>query len=228
MFVWATRTLSVFALRGLFYLGLFLAVVVLHIAVTSALRAEGWNPGAALAVSGGLVLATVLGGNYAAGELRRRRAISREVARLALGLPEGPCCVVWRAKDDAKTSAMPWDLATPLRAPYPPLARRLGVEGVAVVDFEIGADGAPKNIHCIDAWPSDVFFHAAAAALREARFTIKPGRKARFGRSFRMPFVFRIAGAARLKDKGRRALPHRPVVIAAMRAAERLRDNLRA
>lgn len=115
---------------------------------------------------------------------------------------------------------MPWDLVAPLRAPYPQLPQRLGIEGYAIVDFEIGADGAPKHIACVDAWPTDLFFEAAATALRQARFAVKPGERARFGASYRMPFVFRISGAAKLQDRGRRALPHRPFVIGAVRAAE--------
>lgn len=222
MFVWATRQASVLTLRALFYVGLFVSVVLLHVAVTSALRAGGWPGGPALAVSGVLVLVLVLSANYLADRAIKRRAAAREAERVALGLPDGPCCVVWR-QGSAGEAAMPWDLERPLRAPYPKLAKRFGVEGVAVVDFEIGVDGAAKHIHCVDAWPSDAFFTAAAHALGQAKFIAKPDRAPRFGASYRMPFVFRIAGAAKLKDRGRKALPHRPVLFAAARAVEQLR-----
>lgn len=224
MFVWATRAVSVLGLRALFYVSLFLAVVVLQVAATSGLRALGLSPGMSLSISGFLVLGVVLTANYGAGILIKRRAAAREAERRAMKLPDGPCCVVWKSGGEGE-APMPWDLVGALRAPYPPLARRLGVEGVAIVDFEIGADGAPRHIHCVDAWPSDVFFEAAAAGLRACHFTPKPGAKARFGASYRMPFVFRISGAARLKDQGRKALPHRPALIAAARAVEQLRKR---
>jgi TonB family protein len=91
---------------------------------------------------------------------------------------------------------MPWTLSAPLRARYPALARRLGVEGVAVVDFEINAQGGAKTIQCVEAWPSDVFYAAAREALERARFEPREDQHVRFGASYRMPFVFRIAGAA--------------------------------
>jgi TonB family protein len=118
---------------------------------------------------------------------------------------------------------MPWQLAGPLRARYPKLARRLGVEGVAVVEFEVGAGGVVKNAHCIYAWPSDVFFEAAREALLRARFEPKPDVHVRFGASYRMPFVFRISGASRLSDRGVRARPLRPALAAARSAVEKLR-----
>jgi len=224
MFIWATRTASVLTARALFYIGLFLFVVVLQVAITSGLRSAGWSPALSLLVSGAVVLGVVLGANYAAEELRGRRAAAREALARVLNLPEGPCCVVWKSGEGE--SAMPWALTAPLRVPYPALAKRTGVEGVAVVDFEIGADGVPKHIACVDAWPADIFYQAAATALRQARFEMKPGATARFGASFQMPFVFRIAGAAKLTERGRRALPHRPVVIAAVRAAEKAAERL--
>ncbi|MGE3142009.1 MAG: TonB family protein [Hyphomonadaceae bacterium] len=223
MFIWATRQASLLTMRALFYLGLFTFVVLLHVAVTSALRGQGWPGGAALAVSGALVLAVVLGANHLADREIKRRAAARDAARAAARLPEGPCCVVWRSGEGE--AAMPWTLAKPLRAAYPPLAKRFGIEGMVIVDFEIGADGAAKHIHCVDAWPSDLFFRAAARALEAAEFIPNPAFKPRFGVSYRMPFVFRIAGAAALKDRGQKALPHRPALIAAVRAVEQLRKR---
>lgn len=227
MFVWATRTASVYAARAFFYVGLFLFVVALQVGITTSLRGMGWGAGLSLLVSGSVVLAVVLGANYAAERYRKRRAAWREAERQRLGLPDGPCCVVWsKAAGGGEEAPMPWDLLAPLRAPYPKLPQRLGVEGVAIVDFEIGVDGAPKHVACVHAWPSDIFFDAASAALKEARFAIKPGETARFGTSYRMPFVFRIAGAAKLRDAGRRALPHRPFVIGAVKAAEWAADRM--
>lgn len=227
MFIWATRTASVYAARALFYVGLFLFVVALQVGVTTSLRGFGWSAGLSLLVSGAVVLGVVLGANYAAERYRRRREAEREAERARLGLPDGPCCVVWgKGEGGGEEAQMPWDLVVPLRAPYPKLPQRLGVEGVAIVDFEIGADGAPRHVACVHAWPSDIFFDAAAAALKEARFAIKPGENARFGTSYRMPFVFRIAGAAKIRESGRRALPHRPFVIGAVKAAEWAADRI--
>jgi hypothetical protein len=68
-----------------------------------------------------------------------------------------------------------------------------------------------------------VFFDAAREALLRARFEPKPDLHVRFGASYRMPFVFRIAGASTLPDHGVRARPLRPALNAARRAVEKLR-----
>jgi TonB family protein len=105
------------------------------------------------------------------------------------------------------------------------LARQLGVEGVAVVEFEISAQGAAKNVHCAFAWPADVFYEAACEALAHARFTAKADALVRYGTSYRMPFVFRIAGAANLAEAGRRARTFRPSLHAARQVVEKLRRS---
>lgn len=225
MLVSATRTVSAYTLRALFYGGLFATVAIVHVAITSALRAAGWSAGLSLLVSGAVVLVVVLALVSAADFVRERRAAHREIQRMRQGLPGGPCCVIWRASESDAEADMPWRVVGHLRARYPTLARRLGVEGVAVVDFEISAQGAAKNVHCVHAWPSDVFFEAAREALLHAKFEPKPGVQVRFGASYRIPFVFRIAGAARLKDRGHRARQLRPVVAAAGEVVEKLRRS---
>lgn len=193
MLVSATRTASALTLRAVFYAALFVVVALVHVAITSALRTGGWAGGPALLVSGGVVLAVVLVLVNLADFIGDRRASARELARLRQGLPSGPCCIVWRAGEGE--AEMPWIAASPLRARYPALARRLGVEGVAVVDFEVNAQGGAKNVQCVDAWPSDVFYDAAREALAHARFEPREDVHVRFGASYRMGFVFRIAGA---------------------------------
>ncbi len=225
MLVWATRTVSALTLRALFYGTLFLTVVLMHVALTSALRTQGWGGGASLFTSGAAVLGLVLVLVNVADWLREKRAAAREIERMRQGLPGGPCCVVWRAAEGEGESDMPWEVAGPLRARFPALARRLGVEGVAVVEFEISAQGTAKNIHCVYAWPSDVFFEAAREALGHAQFGAKADAQVRYGTSFRMPFVFRISGAARLKDAGRRASTLRPSLQAAQQVVEKLRRS---
>lgn len=225
MLVSATRTVSTFTLRALFYAALFIFVVVSHLALTGALRAQGWDAGPSMFASGGAVLALVLLFMHGGDWVREKRASHREMQRLRQRLPSGPCCVVWKNVEPAQESedSMPWRPAGPLRARYPKLARRLGVEGVAVAEFEIGAGGIVKNVHCAYAWPSDVFFDAAREALLRVKFEPKPDVHVRFGASYRMPFVFRIAGASRLKEKGRRARQLRPRLQAAAEAVEKLR-----
>jgi TonB family protein len=223
MLIWATRAFYGLTLRALFYGGLFLIVVMAQVGVTSALRSLGWNGGMSLLASGGVVLAIVLIGVQLGEVIGEKRAAARELERVRQNLPIGPCCVVWKAGDGE--ADMPWDIVDSLRAPYPKLARRIGVEGYAVVHFEISAEGRAKNIHCLDAWPSDVFYTAAKQALEEAQFVPKPGAQLRFGVGYHMPFVFRIAGAARLKDRGRKARPHRPALRAAVAAVEKLRRS---
>jgi TonB family protein len=226
MLVSATRTVSALTLRAIFYGALFVVVVAAHLALTGALRAQGWNGGAALFASGAVVLGFVLVLVNAAEWVREKRAARLEVLRFRQGLPAGPCCVVWKTSEAAEGGdAMPWRLAAPLRARYPKLARRLGVEGVAVVEFEIGAGGVVKHAHCVYAWPSNVFFDAAREALVRARFEPKPDMHVRFGASYRMPFVFRIAGASGLAERGQRALPLHPTLHAAQRAMEKLRGR---
>jgi TonB family protein len=132
---------------------------------------------------------------------------------------------VWRAVEGE--ADMPWRVVGEMHAPYPYLLRRLGVEGYALVDFEIGADGTAKNVHCVDAWPGEMFFQASLHALGEAKFEPKPGVPPRFGATYRMPFVFRIDGASQLRDRGRRAAPHRPALRAAQLAVGQAMDSLR-
>jgi TonB family protein len=224
MLVWATRTVSALTLRGLFYGALFVLVVTVHVALTAALRAQGWNGGASLFVSGAVVLALVLALVHGADFVAEKRAADRELERMRQGLPGGPCCVIWRGVNSQ--GDMPWQVAGgALRARYPKLARRLGVEGVALVEFEISAQGAAKNVHCVYAWPSDVFYAAAQEALAHAKFVASADVDVRYGASYCIPFVFRIAGAARIEEAGHRALPLRPSLRAAQQVVEKLRRS---
>jgi TonB family protein len=202
MRVSATQKVTHYLGAAVFLFIVFMGVIVLQGAVHGALRNAGLSGGASLLMSGAAVFGGVVGG-YALYRawlaLDRTRA---EAERDGLGLPEGPCCVVWRGEDGAE---MPWALAHPIRVHFPQIARRFGVEGLAVLEFDIAPEGQVKNIHCIDTWPSPIFYEAAKAALKDARFVARPGERPRFGPSYRMPFVFRIQGAARVTDRGRRA-----------------------
>lgn len=222
MLVRATRTLSALTMRALFFGALFLVVVVVHVALTGALRQQGWNGGASLFASGAVVLGLVLLIVNIAEWVRERRAAAREMERMRQGLPSGPTCVI---RPDADDSGMPWRIVGPIRARYPKLARRLGVEGFAVVDFEVSAQGAAKNMACVDAWPSDVFYEAAREAMTHAKFEHRGDEHPRFGASYQMTFVFRIAGAANLKERGRRARKLRPKLKAAVEAVENARKS---
>lgn len=199
MLVSATRTASAWAFRALFYAVLFGVVAIAHVAITTGLRSAGWSGGASLFASGAMLLAFVLLCVQGAEFLRQQLEAWRERQRAKQKLPNGPICLVWNAGDDH--ADMPWEMIGKPRVRYPRLARRLGIEGVAIVDFEINAEGAAKNIHCVDAWPSDVFYEAAAAAMRHVRFQHSADAHPRFGASYRMPFLFRIAGAAKKPRK---------------------------
>jgi TonB family protein len=202
MLISATQRVTHYLGAAVFLFVVFVVVIVLQGAVHGALRNAGVPGGLSLLISGAAVFGGVVGGFAlfrAWLALDRRRA---EAERDRLGLPDGPCCIVWRGEDGAE---MPWSLAHPIRVHFPKIARRFGVEGVAVVEFDIAPEGQVKNIHCIDAWPSDIFFDAAKGALKDVRFVARPGERPRFGPSYRMPFVFRIQGAARVTDRGRRA-----------------------
>ena len=236
MLIRTTQTLSTWAMRALFYAALFGVVVLAHLAITSTLRAQGWGSGAALFAAGAAVLVLVVVITNAAEWLRDRLRERREMQRVKQRLPSGPCCVIWRTTPEEKSvrqlidededdhSEMPWDVIGPLRARYPRLARRLGVEGIAIAEFEVGADGRAKNINCVDAWPSDVFYQAAREALLHAKFQPKDVH-IRFGASYKMPFVFRIAGASKTRDGGRRARTLRPTLVAAQQAVEKIRSG---
>lgn len=235
MLIRTTRTLSTWAMRALFYAVLFAVVVLSHLAITTLLLAQGWGGGVAMLIAGAVVLAMVII-VFSAGEwVRDRLRERREMQRVNQRLPSGPCCVVWRAPEEKSVrqmlydeendhSDMPWDVVGPLRARYPKLARRLGIEGIAIAEFEVGADGRAKNINCVDAWPSDVFYVAAKEALQHAKFQPKDVH-VRFGASYKMPFVFRISGASKTRDGGRRARTQRPAVVAAQQAVENLRQQ---
>ncbi len=199
MLVSATRTASAWVFRGVFYVALFGVVAVAHVAITTALRHAGWSGGASLFASGALLLGFVLLCVQGVEVLRLQLAAWRERQRTKQNLPNGPICLVWNAGDDH--AEMPWEMIGKPRIRYPRLARRLGIEGVAILEFEINAEGAPKNIHCVDAWPSDLFYEAAAEGMRKVRFQHSADAHPRFGASYRMPFLFRIAGAANLKQR---------------------------
>lgn len=234
MLIRTTRTLSTWAMRALFYAVLFAVVVLSHLAITTLLLAQGWGGGVAMLIAGAIVLVFVIV-VFSAGEwLRDRLRERQEMQRVKQRLPSGPCCVVWRApeektvrqlldEEESEHSDMPWDVVGPLRARYPKLARRLGVEGIAIAEFEVGADGRAKNINCVDAWPSDVFYDAAREALLHAKFQPKDVH-VRYGASYKMPFVFRISGASKARDAGRRARTLRPTLVAAQQAVENLRQ----
>jgi TonB family protein len=202
MRVSATRRATDLAGGLLFLAVVFVGVIVLQGAVNGALRNAGVAGGLALLLSGAAAFGAVVGGfgfYRFWGAMTARRA---DAERERLGLPDGPTCIVWRGEEGAE---MPWALTQPIRVHFPKIARRFGIEGVAVVEFDIAPEGQVKNIHCIDAWPADIFYDAAHAALKDARFVVRDGERPRFGPSYRMPFVFRIQGAARVTDRGRRA-----------------------
>lgn len=205
MQVSATKAISNFTGRVLFLGGLFLFVILAQGAIVSALRGLNIAGGPALLISGAVILPAVLIAAAIARASARAAARRLDAQREAAGLPDAACCVVLRPQQ-ASQAEFPWELQGDVRAAYPKLAKRLGIEGYALVDFEIGADGAAKNLHCIDVWPAPMFYDAAAEALRAARFGLRPGAAARFGPSYRIPFVFRIRGAARVRDKGRSAI----------------------
>jgi TonB family protein len=228
MLVQATRTLSTWVLRALFYALLFLVVVIVHVALTSALRRSGWNGGLSLLVSGAVVLALVLFLVQLADWTRQWQQERRELQRARLKLPSGPTCVLWTPSPQTESSSsMPWEVIGPMRARYPGLPRRLGIEGYAIAEFEVSAEGRAKNIHVVDAWPSDVFFSAAKEALLNARFQLNVDEHPRFGATYRMPFVFRLRGTSRLNEKGAHARTLRPILQGGRRLVENLADAAR-
>lgn len=215
LMVTAARIAWTLIFRGIFYLGLFITVVMVQVGLTTGLRAAGVQAGLALLISGVAVLGAVTAALWlfnAARELRQGW-LSRQAVKV--GLPPGPCCVIWRGD---RAIDMPWDFARPIRAIYPPIARRLGVEGYALVEFEVGADGRARSVHCVDVWPSPLFYDAARDALSTAAFEPADGALPRFGASYRLPFVFRIRGAARVSDAALAARQARPGLERAVRA----------
>lgn len=226
MLVRAGRTLPTWVLRAWFYAGLFFLVVLVHLGLTGALRQHGLNGGVALFLSGTAVLALVLVLIQLADWVREGLQEYRQMQRFRLRLPAGPCCIIWPPNSSEYDSgpAMPWSVSGPMRARYPGLPRRLGIEGYAIAEFEVGANGRAKNIYLVDAWPSDVFFVSAKEALQHARFEPSGDEHVRFGASYRMPFVFRLPGSIQLKEKGPRARRLRPI----LHATQRLVGNLAA
>jgi len=202
MRVSATRRATDLAGGLLFLAVVFVGVIVLQGGVNGALRNAGVAGGLSLLLSGAVAFGAVVGGFGLYRFWTARKARLAERTRDGLGLPAGPTCIVWRGEEGAE---MPWALAHPIRVHFPKIARRFGIEGVAIAEFDIAPDGHVKNIHCIDAWPHDIFYEAAHAALKDARFVVREGERPRFGPSYRMPFVFRIQGASRVNDQGRRA-----------------------
>lgn len=196
------RRVSAFAARALFLCALFLAVVIAQVALTTGFVALGLASRWALLASGAIISIIVAIVVITLNRRLRRRLAELERERERLGLPAGPCCVLAPVGADAPAA---WVLTSPISAQFPPVARAFGVEGYAIVEFEIGPDGAPRSINCIDVWPAPIFYEAAREALIDARFAPAPGVQPRFGASYQAPFVFRIRGAAAVRDKGARA-----------------------
>jgi len=225
MLVRATRTVSTWILRALFYAALFLVVVIVHQGLTAALREQGLNGSLSLLISGALVLIVVLALVQASTWLRQWLHERRELMRARLRLPVGPTSLIWQPNSElAQTSPMPWATIGPMRARYPGLPRRLEIEGYAIAEFEVSASGRAKNIHLVDAWPSDIFFKSAKEALQQARFEPSLDEHVRYGASYRMPFVFRLPGSSKLVEKGARAKTLRPI----WHATQRLVKNVSA
>lgn len=57
---------------------------------------------------------------------------------------------------------------------YPELARKAGVEGYVVVEFDVGGDGAVNNIAVVRSTPVEMFEQAAIEAVKQFRFDV-PG-----------------------------------------------------
>jgi TonB family protein len=213
MQVSAARTLSDFAQRAIGLSALFVFVIALQVGLVTGLRASGWDGGAALGVAGLVVMAVVIAAAIGWNILAHRRIAADEAERFRLGLPDGPCCCVVRIGGGGDEGEFPWVIEGDVAARYPRIARQFGVEGFALVDFEVGADGAARSMHCIDVWPSKIFYESAVEALKGVRFRLREGAAPGFGRSYRIPFVFRIKGAARRKDRGaRQARQARPML----------------
>jgi TonB family protein len=198
----APRVISNFVLSAAFVITLFVGVVILHLSLTGMMRNAGLGPGVAVMLAGAVAFILVVSVWVAGQDVLRRRRRRHAAEQQALNLPDGPCCVVYRSEEGAP---MPWAMTSVVHVQYPRAARRIGVEGMAVVAFEITPDGRPKNLHCVDVWPHRIFYEAAAKALLKARFVAREGQQPRFGPSYKMPFVFRIRGAAAVQDHGRRA-----------------------
>lgn len=221
MLVRATRAASIMTLRALFYVVLFVVVVTLHLGLTTALSAVGLAHGVAMLVSGAAILGLVLFLLNMSGRFAEWIESHRELQRLRQRLPAGPCCVIWRADDPIARGeeAMPWQFAVPPPTRYPEFARKLGIEGLAVLEFEVNAEGKAKNIGCVDVWPSSVFYDAARDALAEATFKPKHDEHMRFGATYRLPFVFRIEGAVKRVEPDAPALDSSPPSRARAEAA---------
>lgn len=198
----APRVISNLALSAVFLVGLFIGVVLLQMSLNAMLRNAGMGPGQALWLAGTLSFLIVVSLWVIGQDVLARRRRRHEAEREALALPDGACCVVYRTEEGAE---MPWAMTNQVHVVYPRTARRLGVEGMTVVEFEISADGLAKNLHCVDVWPHRLFYEAAAKALLQARFRVRDGARPRFGPTYRMPFVFRIKGGSMVTDHGRRA-----------------------
>jgi hypothetical protein len=209
------RQLAAWSVRGLFYLGLFLLVIVGQVGITAILRQQGMGPSLSLAAAGGAVLAIVILALLSYNALANWYWRRRDAQRAALGLPDGPVCAIWKWRPPTE---LPWVSLKPFHARFPPIAKSFGIEGFAIIEFEIGSDGKAKNLNAVEFWPARIFHDAAAEALTEAEFRPRQGMTPRFGESYQLGFVFRILGAARVRDPGRRARRLRPRFAQARKA----------
>ena len=224
MLVRASHAASALISRLLFYAALFLVVVVVQMALTTALKGQGWNGGLSLFVSGAVVLALVLAGLQVGEWIRSWRASGREKARVRQKLTDGACCVLWKPQEHDLGSEMP-GTSWALRARYPELARRLGVEGYAIAEFEVGADGAPRT--SIASMLGRRTFSSTPHVKRCCMRVLSP-------RAISMCVSARATGCRlcsespalpKVRDSGRRARTLRPILHAAGQAVEKLRTR---
>jgi len=80
----------------------------------------------------------------------------------------------------SNTGARPaiWCLESQVRALYPSVAQKRGVEGVVTVRIEVGEDGAARSVSVAESSGDESLDRAALTAARNARFVKQGGGKA--------------------------------------------------
>ncbi|HBY40945.1 MAG TPA: hypothetical protein DEH24_16085 [Alteromonas sp.] len=84
------------------------------------------------------------------------------------------CGIPERTKEENLASSVEKRLVSTGAPRYPAKAARDGIEGYAVLEYDLSAEGKPVNINVIEVSPSDIFVVTSVQALSKWQYT--PGK----------------------------------------------------
>lgn len=112
-----------------------------------------------------LLLFVLLAAGYTCAQTEDANKVIKYPSRC--GIPE-------RTKEENLASSVEMRLISTGAPRYPAKAARDGIEGYAVLEFDLSAEGKPVNINVIEVSPSDIFVVTSVQALSTWQYS--PGQ----------------------------------------------------